>query len=39
VKKVMVVWGEDSYDEITVTGSTKVSELENGKITTYFNLP
>jgi anthranilate phosphoribosyltransferase len=36
VKRAMVIWGEDGYDEITVTGSTKVSELENGKITTYY---
>lgn len=36
VKRAMVVWGEDGYDEITVTGSTKVSELENGRITTYY---
>lgn len=36
VKRAMVVWGEDGYDEITVTGSTKVSELEKGRITTYY---
>ncbi len=36
VKRAMVVWGENGYDEITVTGSTKVSELEGGKITTYY---
>lgn len=36
VKRAMVVWGEDGYDEVTVTGSTKVSELRDGKITTYY---
>lgn len=36
VKRAMVVWGEDGYDEITITGSTKVSELRDGKITTYY---
>jgi len=36
VKRALVVWGEDGYDEITVTGSTKVSELEGGRITTYY---
>ncbi len=36
VKRALVVWGEDGYDEITLTGSTKVSELEHRKITTYY---
>ncbi len=36
VKRAMVVWGEDGYDEITITGSTKVSELRDGRITTYY---
>ncbi|MDM7202839.1 MAG: anthranilate phosphoribosyltransferase [Thermodesulfobacteriaceae bacterium] len=36
VERALVVWGEEGYDEITVTGSTKVSELERGKITTYY---
>lgn len=36
VERALVVWGEDGYDEITVTGSTKISELEKGKITTYY---
>lgn len=36
VIRAMVVWGEDGYDEVTVTGSTKVSELRDGKITTYY---
>ncbi|MFN4132158.1 MAG: anthranilate phosphoribosyltransferase [Caldimicrobium sp.] len=36
VERALVVWGEGGYDEITTTGSTKVSELEKGKITTYY---
>ncbi|MFN3505463.1 MAG: anthranilate phosphoribosyltransferase, partial [Caldimicrobium sp.] len=36
VERALVVWGEDGYDEITITGSTKISELEKGKITTYY---
>ncbi|MCX7612726.1 MAG: anthranilate phosphoribosyltransferase [Caldimicrobium sp.] len=36
IKRALVVWGEGGYDEITITGSTKVSELRDGKITTYY---
>lgn len=36
VKRALVVFGEDGYDEITITGSTKISELRDGKITTYY---
>jgi len=36
VKRALVVFGEEGYDEITVTGSTKVSELRDEKITTYY---
>lgn len=36
VKRALVVFGEEGYDEITVTGSTKISELREGKITTYY---
>jgi anthranilate phosphoribosyltransferase len=32
---VMVVHGEDGLDEITLTGKTRISELKNGRITTY----
>ncbi len=35
-KRALVVFGEDGYDEFTVTGSTKVSELREGRITTYY---
>jgi anthranilate phosphoribosyltransferase len=34
-KRALVVHGEGNLDELTVTGSTKVSELNNGKVTTY----
>ncbi|MEW6087150.1 MAG: anthranilate phosphoribosyltransferase [bacterium] len=37
--RVFVVHGEDGMDEITTTGKTKVSELKNGKVTTYFVTP
>lgn len=36
VKRALVVFGEEGYDEITITGSTKISELREGKITTYY---
>jgi len=36
VKRALVVFGEDGYDEITITGSTKVSELRDDIITTYY---
>ena len=36
VKRALVVFGEEGYDEITITGSTKVSELRDEKITTYY---
>ncbi len=36
VKRGMVVFGEGGFDEITVTGSTKVSELRDERITTYY---
>ena len=34
-QKVMVVHGEGCMDEITVTGSTKVAELQDGEIAEY----
>ncbi|MEW6714547.1 MAG: anthranilate phosphoribosyltransferase, partial [Nitrospirota bacterium] len=34
-----IVHGEDGLDEITNTGSTKVSELKNGKVETYYITP
>ncbi|MDD5773265.1 MAG: anthranilate phosphoribosyltransferase [bacterium] len=38
-KRAFVVHGEDGLDEITTTGKTKVSELKDGKVTTYFVTP
>ena len=38
-KRAFVVHGEDGLDEITTTGKTKVSELKDGKVTTYFVSP
>ncbi len=35
-KRALVVFGEEGYDEFVVTGSTKVSELREGRITTYY---
>jgi len=34
-KKALVVCGSDGLDEITITGQTKVTELNGGKIKTY----
>ncbi len=35
-QRALVVFGEEGYDELTVTGSTKVSELRESRITTYY---
>ena len=35
----MVVSGEDNMDEITLTGETTVSEIKDGKVTTYTITP
>ncbi|MBT3320562.1 MAG: anthranilate phosphoribosyltransferase, partial [Clostridia bacterium] len=34
-KRAMVVHGSDGIDEITISGKTKVSELKNGKVSTF----
>lgn len=39
VKNAFVVYGMDNLDEITITGKTKVSELKDGKIRTYYVTP
>ncbi|WP_038056834.1 anthranilate phosphoribosyltransferase [Thermodesulfobacterium hydrogeniphilum] len=39
VKRALVVFGEEGFDEITITGSTKISELRDEKITTYYEDP
>ena len=39
VERGMVVSGEDNMDEITLTGETTVSEIKDGKVTTYIITP
>ena len=39
VERGMVVSGEDNMDEITLTGETTVSEIKDGKVTTYTITP
>lgn len=38
-KRVLVVHGTDNLDEITITGKTKVTELNNKRIKTYYITP
>ncbi|MDY6857224.1 MAG: anthranilate phosphoribosyltransferase [Thermodesulfobacteriota bacterium] len=38
-KHALVVHGEDGLDEITLTAKTRISELKNGEINTYFIEP
>lgn len=38
-KRAFVVYGIDTLDEITITGKTKVTELKNGRIRTYYVTP
>ncbi len=38
-RRALVVFGEGGYDEFTVCGWTKVSELRDGRITTYYVSP
>ena len=37
--RAYVVHGMDNFDEVTLSGRTKVSELNNGKVSTYFVTP
>ncbi len=39
LQKAMVVHGEPGVDEVTITGKTKVSQLEGGEIDTYYIRP
>ena len=39
IKKGLVVHGEDTLDEISITGKTKVTEFKDGGIKTYFIQP
>ena len=38
-ERAFVVHGMDNLDEITITGETKVTELKDGKINTYYITP
>jgi len=38
-KRAFVVWGEDGLDEVSVAGRTKVAELKEGEIISYFVEP
>ncbi len=38
-KRAFVVYGMDTLDEITITGKTKISELKDGKIKSYYITP
>lgn len=38
-KRALVVYGEGNLDELTVTGTTRITELFEGKITTYSVTP
>ena len=39
VKRAFVVYGMDTLDEITITGKTRVTELKDGRIKTYYVTP
>ena len=38
-KSAFVVYGEGGFDEISITGKTRISELKNGEIKTYYIHP
>ncbi|MFA6610006.1 MAG: anthranilate phosphoribosyltransferase, partial [Candidatus Omnitrophota bacterium] len=38
-KRAFVVYGMDTLDEITITGRTRITELKNGRIRTYYVTP
>ncbi|MBP7056665.1 MAG: anthranilate phosphoribosyltransferase [Candidatus Omnitrophica bacterium] len=38
-RRAFVVYGMDTLDEITITGRTRVTELKNGRIRTYYVTP
>lgn len=39
VRSSLVVWGEDGLDEISITATTRITELKEGKIKTYYIRP
>ena len=38
-KNTFVVYGEGNFDEVSITGKTKVSQLKNGEVRTYYIQP
>ena len=38
-KRALIVHGEGGLDELTVTGATRISELKNGKVSSYMITP
>ncbi|MBN2119767.1 MAG: anthranilate phosphoribosyltransferase [Candidatus Omnitrophica bacterium] len=38
-KRAFVVWGEDTYDEISISAKTKITEVKNKKIRTFYVSP
>jgi anthranilate phosphoribosyltransferase len=38
-KRAFVVWGKDVYDEVSITGQTKITELKNKRIKTFYVRP
>jgi anthranilate phosphoribosyltransferase len=39
VRRAFVVWGEDGLDEISINTKTRITELKDGKIKTYYIRP
>jgi len=39
VRSAFVVWGEDGLDEISINARTRITELKEGKIKTYYIRP
>ena len=39
VRRALVVHGLDGLDEITISGETKISEVRNGEVRTYYVVP
>ena len=38
-ERAFVVHGSDGLDEITITGESKITEINNGKLSTYYVTP
>ncbi|GAH25391.1 unnamed protein product [marine sediment metagenome] len=39
MKSAFVVWGEDGLDEISISGRTRITQLKENKINTYYVEP